>query len=523
MSATRRKLPLGIQTFRTIRDEGCYYVDKTTYIRKLVDEGSRYFLSRPRRFGKSLLLDTIKELFEGSEELFRGLAIHDGWDWTERHPVVHLDFGTGSFAEAEGLARSIRAQLDRVERRHGLTSPYDAAPERLDYLIEALHESAGQRVVVLVDEYDKPILEALADSHLAASNRDGLRTLYSVIKTRDADIKFALLTGVSKFSKVSLFSDLNNLTDLTLKPAYSAICGYTDQDLDAVFAAELKGLDRDAVREWYNGYSWRGETVYNPYDVLRLFDDREFDAHWFETGSPSFLIRALLDRGVPTPSLDAMVAASDLLSSFDVEEMSLEALLFQGGYLTIAATTMRGGRPRFRLAYPNREVRESLNDRLLRALTPEAAHRVVDAGDLAGRLRARDFSSVEALVRRLFDSIPYNWHVRNGIAHYEGYYASVFYSYLAATGMDVRAEEATSRGRLDLVAQAGSHIWLFEFKVVERAGTGAAMTQLKERDYASKFRRDGVAVHLIAIEFSSETRNVASFTVETDAAASADT
>ena len=516
MSAPRRKLPLGIQTFRTLREEGCYYVDKTPFIRQLVDEGSRYFLSRPRRFGKSLLVDTIKALFEGREKLFRGLAIHDGWDWSTTYPVVRLDFGTGSYAEPEGLARSIGAQLDRVERQHSLTSPYAAAPERFDYLLEALHERADRRVVVLVDEYDKPILDALVqDPDLAVNNRDQLRTLYSVIKTRDADIKFTLLTGVSKFAKVSLFSDLNNLTDLTLKPAYSALCGYTDEDLDTVFEAELRGLDRDAVREWYNGYSWRGAKVYNPYDVLRLFDDREFDAHWFETGSPSFVVSTLLDRGVATPALDGMVAGSDLLSSFDVRAMSVEALLFQGGYLTIAETVRRGRRPHFRLGYPNREVRESLNDHLLRALTPEAANRVLEADALVGMLDAGDFAGVEALVRALFDSIPYNWHVNNGMAHYEGYYASVFYSYFAATGLDVRAEDATSRGRLDMAVRADGRVWLFELKVVEQAVAGAAMSQLKERGYAGKYRRPGVAIHLVAIEFSSKLRNVASFSVET--------
>ena len=515
MVASRRKLPLGIQTFRTLREEGCYYVDKTPFIRELVDHGSRYFLSRPRRFGKSLLVDTIKALFESHETLFRGLAIHPYWDWSTIHPVVRLDFGTGSYAEPEGLARTIGAQLDRVQRQHGLTSPYTAAPERFDYLLEALHERAGRRVVVLVDEYDKPILDALDYPDQAAANRDRLRTLYSVIKTRDADIKFAFLTGVSKFAKVSLFSDLNNLTDLTLKPAYSALCGYTEEDLDTVFAPELVGLDRHAVREWYNGYSWRGTKVYNPYDVLRLFDDREFDAHWFETGSPSFVIRTLLDRGIATPTLDGMTAASDLLGAFDVREMSVEALLFQGGYLTIAGTVEDGRRPLYQLDYPNREVRESLNDHLLRALTPEAAYRALDAGAPARLLEAGDFAGIETLVRALFEGIPYNWHVNNGIGHYEGYYASVFYSYFAATGLEVRAEDATRHGRLDMAVRAKGHVWLFEFKVVERTGDGAAMAQLKERGYAGKYRRPGVAVHLVAVEFSSELGNIASFSVET--------
>ena len=256
---TKRKLPIGIQTFREIREEGCYYVDKTVYACRLVDEGKHYFLSRPRRFGKSLLVDTLKELFEGNEPLFRGLAVHDRWDWSVRHPVVRLDFSGRNFTESGHLDLNLAAQLDAMERRAGAGTPYPAGPERFSHLLETLHERSGQRVAVLVDEYDKPILDALGTPELARANRDALRGLYSAIKFSDAHVKFTLLTGVSKFSKVGIFSGLNNLIDITLDPRYSAICGYTERDLDSVFAPELPGLDRDEIRRWYNGYGWRGE------------------------------------------------------------------------------------------------------------------------------------------------------------------------------------------------------------------------------------------------------------------------
>ncbi len=251
----KRKLPIGIQTFRQIREEGFYYVDKTVYARKLLDDdGKHYFLSRPRRFGKSLFVDTLKELFEGSEELFRDLAVHDGWNWSRSHPVVRLSFGGGNYGRPGQLLARLAEQLADLERETGAPASEGATPSgRFTRLLAALHRQSGQRVVVLVDEYDKPILDALDDAEIAKANRDDLRGLYGTIKECDAHVELTFITGVSKFSKVSLFSDLNNLTDLTLDPAYSAICGYTEADLDTVFAAELPGLDRQRIRDWYNG------------------------------------------------------------------------------------------------------------------------------------------------------------------------------------------------------------------------------------------------------------------------------
>ena len=368
--ADRGRLPIGIQTFRKMREGGCYYVDKTPWLRRLVDEGTHYFLSRPRRFGKSLLVDTLKELFEGDAPLFEGLAIHDRWDWSVRHPVLRLSFGGGDFKQPGYLQQAVLDQLDGVADDAAIVLRYDSAPSRLRQLLKALHRQTGRRVVVLVDEYDKPILDALDAPDLARGNRDFLRGLYAVIKDGDADVRFVLLTGVSRFSKVSLFSGLNNLKDITLDPRYAAICGYTDRDLDTVFAPELPGLDRDAVREWYNGYRWLGdEAVYNPFDILLLFDTRRFGAWWFETGTPTFLLETLVARGVESFALDGLVSGDALLSSFDVGDVAPEALLFQTGYLTIRAVESRAGKTYYRLGYPNREVRESLNESLLRHLT----------------------------------------------------------------------------------------------------------------------------------------------------------
>ena len=511
----KRLLPIGIQTFREIRERECYYVDKTAYIRRLLNEGKHYFLSRPRRFGKSLFLDTCKELFEGNEPLFVGLHIHDQWDWSVRHPVLRLSFGKGNFKVPGYVETNLMAQLDAVERRTGVASDYPTGPERFAHLLEELHSQAGQPVAVLIDEYDKPILDALEVPDIARANRDFLRGLYAVIKDCDAHVRFTFITGVSKFSKVSLFSGLNNLTDITLEPEYSAVCGYSDADLDAVFAPELPGLDRDQIRDWYNGYSWLGdEKVYNPFDILLLFRNREFKAHWFETGTPTFLVETLGKRHVSSLELGEMVGSDELLSTFDVDHIATEALLFQTGYLTITDEEDLGGSRFYQLGYPNREVRQALNESLLRYLVQDATRQMANSIRLYRLLEANDFAGLKTLFHAFFASIPYEWYTNNDIAGYEGYYASVFYSYFAGLGLDITVEDSSSHGRLDMAVLFNGHVYLFEFKVVELASAGAALAQLKERRYADKYRALGQPIHLIGVEFSKDERNVAAFDVE---------
>ena len=510
----RRRLPLGIQNFREIREKGCYYVDKTPWIEKLVDRGKHYFLSRPRRFGKSLLLDTIKELFEGNEELFRGLTIHDRWDWSAPGPVVRLDFAGGSYGSPDDLAAGLAIQFDELEAAHAVKRRYDRPEDRFRYLIRTLHERTGQRVVVLVDEYDKPILDTLQMPEVAVAHREALRGLYGVIKASDPHVRFVMLTGVSKFTKVSLFSELNNLTDITLDARYGALCGYAEDDLDTVFAPELEGLDRERVRDWYNGYSWGGpERVYNPYGLLRLFDSRKFAEHWFETATPKFLVETLLRRGVPSVSLDGTMSTENLLSTFDVDNIATEALLFQTGYLTITGQEERPRGTTYRLGYPNREVRQGLNEHLLRGLVRNPAGQMANSLRLETLLESHDCARLKELFHAFFASIPYEWYTRNDIARYEGYYASVFYSYFAALGYEVTVEDSSNQGRLDMAVLAGGHVYLFEFKVREAAPAGSALAQLRKRDYAAKHRGRGEPIHLVGVEFSSATRNITAFEV----------
>ncbi|MDO9570060.1 MAG: ATP-binding protein [Hydrogenophaga sp.] len=518
MTAVKQKLPIGIQGFAKLREEGCYYVDKTPYAMRLIEEGSHYFLSRPRRFGKSLFLDTLKELFEGHAELFKGLAAETQWDWTKKYPVIRISFSDGVLQNRAELDRRI-VDILRVNRLDlGLTLPADVAEtdviSSLADLLRQAHRSTGQRAVVLIDEYDKPILDNITDTTAATAMREGLKNLYSVLKDADAHLKFVFLTGVSKFSKVSLFSGLNNLQDITLTPEYSALCGYTDADVDTVFAPELPGLDREHIRNWYNGYNWLGTSVYNPFDLLLLFRNRKFKPYWFETGTPTFLIQLLAERQFFTPNLSQVVAHEKLLSTFDVDNIPVEALMFQAGYLTIDSVWEIPGQMELTLKYPNLEVQASLNDSLLQHLSGGLAIPGPHISRLYRLLAARDFAGLKNLFHAFFASIPNDWYRKNQISQFEGYYASIFYSYFAALGLDIRLEDTTNHGRIDMAVLFNNEVLLFEFKVVELTPQGQALQQIKDKGYADKYRARGEPIHLIGVEFSRDSRNVVGFEVE---------
>ena len=515
----RRKLPIGIQGFAKLREEGCYYVDKTPYALRLIREGVHYFLSRPRRFGKSLFLDTLKELFEGNRELFQGLAAETQWDWTKKYPVIRISLGDGMLQSRAELEQRIQAILRTNREQLGLPRPADW-PEvdtagNLSHLIAQAHRSTGQRAVVLIDEYDKPILDNITDAPTATAMREGLKNLYSVLKGADEHLKFVFLTGVSKFSKVSLFSGLNNLQDITLTPEYSALCGYTDADVDTVFAPELPGLDREQIRNWYNGYNWLGTSVYNPFDLLLLFRNRKFKPYWFETGTPTFLIQLLAERQFFTPNLSQVVAHEKLLSTFDVDNIPPEALLFQTGYLTIHdSREPLLGNWVYTLGYPNREVESSLNMALLTGYGLSEQHALNTRLALIELLQTRNLAGMEPLFHALFAGIPHDWYRKNPLAQFEGYYASIFYSYFAALGLDIRLEDATNHGRIDMAVLFNGEVLLFEFKVVELTPTGRALQQIKDKGYADKYRARGEPIHLIGVEFSRESRNVVGVEVE---------
>ena len=355
---------------------------------------------------------------------------------------------------------------------------------------------------------------ALGDRELALANRGFLRDLYGAIKDCDEHLRFVFLTGVTKLA--GLFSGLNNLRDITLAPEFSDICGYTDAELDAVFAPELEGLDREKIRRWYNGYNWLGpERLYNPFGVLLLLAERRFGNYWFESGTPTFLVDLLLRRRVAVPTLERMVADDELLSTFDVDDISTEALLFQTGYLTIAGEEAAADGSLYRLDYPNREVKFGLNRRLLRAMALATGGEATRQAELARLTAADDPEKVRALFEAFFASVPHDRHRKNDLANYEGYWAALVYSHFAAAGLDVRVEEATARGRLDMAALGPGCVHVYEFKVVDRGQEGRALAQIRERGYADKYRHLGVPIRLIGMEFGREERNIVGFEFET--------
>ena len=516
MGKIMKKLPIGIQTFSKIIEENCYYVDKTPLIAKLVDEGEYYFLSRPRRFGKSLLLSTLKSAFAGEEELFKGLYLENNWDWSKKYPVIHLSFAGGVVHSLEALSENFHFVLNENAYQYNIKLSNTTLNNALAELILALYRQTGQAVVVLIDEYDKPILDNIDDSEMACLMREELKNIYSVLKQNDAYLKFVILTGVSKFSKISLFSGLNNLEDISLSPDYATLCGYTETEIKQVFSDYAEKTNFQALREWYNGYNFLGEKVYNPFDVLLYFKNNEFENYWFETGSPSFLLKLVRNRQYSIPNLENISLTKADLGSFDVNEITLEALLFQTGYLTIKSVERFGDDKLFHLTYPNREVKASLNHYLLNDLTrsnpSETTHNRLS---LYNALKQADFDGLKHAISSLFAAIPHDWYRKNQMANYEGYYASIVYSCFCALGLTVIAEDSTNQGRIDLTVMLDDKVFIIEFKAInESTQQGTALAQIKAKNYQQKYLSAEKTVYLIGMEFEKQQRNLSFFETE---------
>jgi hypothetical protein len=426
--------------------------------------------------------------------------------------VVRISFSDGLLQSREALTRRILDQLGQARESLGLDTPLDEdVATSFARLLRAGHAAHGHTAVVLVDEYDKPILDNIENPAMAAVMRDGLKDFYSVIKGADPHLRFVFITGVSKFSKVSLFSGLNNLTDITLDASMSAVCGYTEEDVETVFAPELPGLDREEIRRWYNGYNWTGEAVYNPFDLLLFFRSHEFRPHWYETGNPSFLLKLLRQRNTFLPDLTRLVTGEALLSTFDVEHIATEALLFQTGYLTIHGQERQANKIFYRLGYPNLEVFQSLNDALFLDWTPPETREYQPR--LYPLLANNDTAGMGRLLTAFFSSIPHQWVNNNPIARYEGYYASVFYAFFASLGLDIRVEESSQAGRLDIAVIHAGYCWVFEFKMVEDEAEGTALAQIRERGYDRPHREAGLEVVCVGVEFSKAKRNIVAWEI----------
>jgi hypothetical protein len=504
-----KKLPIGVSTLAKIRQDNCFYVDKTPLACQLIENGDYYFLSRPRRFGKSLLVDLFKELFSANKALFTGLYAENNWNWSVQYPVIYISFSEGIISDSTQLKIKIEEFFFTQAEHHHLSLDFKSISGKFQQLIKKLYDKYQQKVVILIDEYDKPILDQIDNNCVAAEIREELKNLYSVIKGQDAYLRFVFITGVTKFSKVSLFSGLNNLNDITLDKRYSSLCGYTQQDLETVFADQLKNADKDEIKRWYNGYQWLGESVYNPFDIL-LFIDKglEFRNFWFETGTPGFLVKLLQQKQYFIPGFEHLIASENSLGQFDVEHIEIAALLFQTGYLTIQKT-LTGSKRRYLLSYPNLEVKMSLNDEILDQYINNTQAKEINQSNVYKALVDHDLDQLEGIFYAFFSCIPYQWFVKNNMDQYEGFYASVFYSYFAALGLDMTAEDMTSNGRIDLTIKMETVIYIMEFKIVNTANSkGQALQQIKERNYADKYLATHKNIFLIGIEFNQVTRNI---------------
>jgi hypothetical protein len=509
------KLPIGLQDFRGLRQDGYLYVDKTRHIHRLITEGKYYFLSRPRRFGKSLLLSAIKEVFLGSRWLFEGLWIVDEWDWSQRFPVVHVSFSSLGYKEI-GLEASLLRMLDDEAAKQGVSLEGQGLGYRFKELLQKTAETHGP-VVLLIDEYDKPLIDYLDKESLptALAHQKLLKSFYSVLKDSDAHLRLLFITGVSKFSRVGVFSDLNNLRDITFSPVYNTITGITQDELEAYFGQEMDAIAeaqahlpatlRAAIKTWYNGYSWDGLAfVYNPFSLLSYFADRQFQNFWFTTGTPTFLINLLKERVLY--DLTEIQTGPSSFESYDLERLDTVPLLFQTGYLTIKQYDADFGL--YTLSYPNKEVRDSMLQYLLAAFRHTEIHTSTPAVvQLYRAFYADDLPKVIELVNSMFQSVPYPIFHQNT----ENLYHALVHLMFTYLGVYTQSEVNTASGRVDCVVQTPTHVYLLEFKLDHPAAEG--LQQIVDKDYAAPYRALGKKMTGVGVRFGSAEKKVVEWVV----------
>jgi hypothetical protein len=495
----KKLLPIGISDFKKLREGGYIYVDKTEYIYRLVKEGSGYyFLSRPRRFGKSLLLSTFEYLFKGERELYKGLYIEDKWNWGEKYPVVRIDFAK-DIVKKEDYKRRIIQELEKNYINNEIEQRIEKEEDEVglfERLIISIYKRYSKQVVVLVDEYDKPILDVIEEKKEAEEVRKELKALYSVLKGLDRYIRFVIITGVSKFAKVSLFSGLNQLEDISLSKEYGNICGYTQEEFEKNFKEYLEGVNIEEVREWYNGYSFLGDRVYNPFDILLYLKNEVYKNYWYKTGAPSFLIKLIKKKRYDITKLDNLVIREDVLEKFDIEEIRIEALMYQTGYLTIKEVYEREYGQEYRLGFPNKEVRISFNEDILPlVLKDEVRENIADK--IIEILKRERLEELREQVEVLISNISY--------VHYKGEssYVIAIFSLLYTTGLNVITEDNTHKGRIDLAVIVNrSIVYIIEVKVIEREEEkGKAIRQIEEREYYKKYMNYD-KIYIVGIELN---------------------
>ncbi len=530
---TPRRMPLGTQDFEKLRNFRALYVDKTQYIEKLTSIGNVFFLSRPHRFGKSLFLSTLKAYFEGKKELFDGLYIakveaelarqqkREPW---ETRPVLYFDLNAKVYDDKEALRTRLSQQLLKHEQLYSVAQKSNDPDDRLVDLVTTLYQKTGKRVVILVDEYDKPLLETIENEELNQANRAMLRAFYEVIKQCDGAIHFALLTGITKFSKTTLFSSVNNLKDITLQDHFAAICGFTEQELTDNFAPEIEALATaqkssvektlETLKKKYDGYCFAssGEHVYNPFSLLNVLANSSYGYYWFETATPTYLVNYIKRKQefIPEFDKDLSIGVNAVQDFRYNDDDAIVPLLFQSGYLTIKKYLTSANL--LRLGYPNEEVRFGF----LEELIPHYSSRLtrtnieptiwnlyewLNSGNLVDTMKLVE----EVLAGILYGNIPNN---ETGRPLREQYYQSVLYAVFRLLGLHAQSEVVCASGRIDMIVSTRKHIYLFEFKVTTEGSAEDAIAQIKERGYLKKIRATKRPIHLVGVSFDEKSRNV---------------
>ena len=510
--------PIGIQNFEKIRNDGYFYIDKTALMYQMVKTGSYYFLSRPRRFGKSLLISTLEAYFQGKKELFEGLAVEKlEKDWI-KHPILHLDLNIEKYDTPESLDKILNDNLEYWESQYGTRPSETSFSLRFAGIIQRACEKTGQRVVILVDEYDKPMLQAIGNEELQKQFRNTLKPFYGALKTKDGYIKFALLTGVTKFGKVSVFSDLNNLDDISMWNEYVEICGVSEREIHENLEAELhefaaaRGITYDKLcedlRECYDGYHFTHNSIgmYNPFSLLNAFKRKEFGSYWFETGTPTYLVELLQIHHYDLHKMAHVETDADVLNSIDSSSTDPIPVIYQSGYLTIKGYDREFGI--YRLGFPNREVEEGFMKFLLPYYADtNKVEAPFEIQKFVQEVRAGDYDSFFRRLQSFFADTPYEM-IRDRELHYQ----NVLFIVFKLMGFYTQVEYHTAEGRVDLVLKTDKFIYVMEFKLDGTAEE--ALRQINGKHYTQPFATDGRKLFKIGVNFSAQTRNIEKWIVE---------
>ena len=509
------KYPIGIQTFSEIIEQDYVYVDKTALIHQLITQGKWYFLSRPRRFGKSVVVSTLEALFRGKKSLFDDLLISTTDYPFRQHPVIKLEFTKAKILNATSFEAFISEQVTTLAYQHQIPLTSDRFERQFDQLVTGLHGQTGQKVVLLVDEYDKPLLNTLETDQLA-DVKTSMNAFYGVVKALDEHLRFIFITGVSKFSKVSVFSGMNNLDDISMSKDYCALCGYTQQELEKYFnqaltslaGVEKKELEtvKGEVKQWYNGYRFHrsGSTVYNPHSILSLCKNQEFDNFWFQSATPTFLIERLKAKQYLLADLENLYISPEGLNASEPENTSIQSLFVQTGYLTITSWTGT----LYKLDFPNREVRDSFYKSIVEHYAyVEKGIGPIYIEQLVKGFKDKDLDHVFATLKLFFANIPYDITIDQ-----EKYYQSIFFAIFKLLGFLIEAEVRTNKGRIDCVVQTETFIYVLEFKL--QGTQDEALQQIKDKEYAQKYQSCGKGIILLGVAFDRQERNIGAWVEE---------